>query len=55
MIDLRANLQKESQLKFKFLMDLKNKKNIVFEKNYWKISATHDGYLKNMTLFMRET
>ena len=21
-------------------------KNIVFEKNYWKISATHDGYLK---------
>ena len=22
------------------------KKNIVFEKNYWKISATHDGYLK---------
>ena len=22
------------------------KKNIVFEKNYWKISAAHDGYLK---------
>jgi len=22
------------------------KKNIVFEKNYWKISASHDGYLK---------
>jgi len=22
------------------------KKNVVFEKNYWKISATHDGYLK---------
>ena len=22
------------------------KKNIVFEKNYWKISSTHDGYLK---------
>jgi len=22
------------------------KKNIIFEKNYWKISATHDGYLK---------
>jgi uncharacterized heparinase superfamily protein len=21
-------------------------KNVVFEKNYWKISATHDGYLK---------
>ena len=23
------------------------KKNIVFEKNYWKIDASHDGYLKN--------
>ena len=23
------------------------KKNSVFEKNYWKISASHDGYLKN--------
>jgi uncharacterized heparinase superfamily protein len=23
------------------------KKNIIFEKNYWKISAAHDGYLKN--------
>ena len=22
------------------------KKNIVFEKNYWKINAAHDGYLK---------
>ena len=22
------------------------KKNIVFEKNYWKVSAAHDGYLK---------
>ena len=22
------------------------KKNVVFEKNYWKISASHDGYLK---------
>jgi len=22
------------------------KKNIVFEKNYWKVNATHDGYLK---------
>ena len=22
------------------------KKNIVFEKNYWKINATHDGYLR---------
>ncbi|MDC0179223.1 heparinase II/III-family protein [Candidatus Pelagibacter sp.] len=23
-----------------------NKKNIIFEDNYWKISASHDGYLK---------
>jgi uncharacterized heparinase superfamily protein len=23
-----------------------SKKNIVFEKNYWKVSAEHDGYLK---------
>ena len=23
------------------------KKNIFFEKNYWKVSASHDGYLKN--------
>ena len=23
-----------------------SKKNIVFEKNYWKISGSHDGYLK---------
>ena len=22
------------------------KKNIVFEKNYWKINAAHDGYIK---------
>tara|TARA_B110000971_G_scaffold214891_1_gene247564 strand:- start:188 stop:1807 length:1620 start_codon:yes stop_codon:yes gene_type:complete len=22
------------------------KKNVVFEKNYWKVSATHDGYLR---------
>ena len=22
------------------------KKNIIFEKNYWKISASHDGYIK---------
>ena len=24
-----------------------SKKNIVFETNYWKISASHDGYYKN--------
>ena len=27
------------------------KKNIVFEKNYWKISASHDGYLKQCGAF----
>ena len=26
------------------------KKNIVFEKNYWKINATHDGYLKQYSI-----
>ena len=31
------------------------KKNIVFEKNYWKISAAHDGYLKKYnTIHQRE-
>ena len=24
------------------------KKNIVFEKNYWKINAAHDGYQKKI-------
>ena len=27
-----------------------NKKNIVFEDNYWKISGSHDGYLKKFKL-----
>ena len=27
-----------------------SKKNIVFEKNYWKVSASHDGYLKKFGL-----
>ncbi len=32
-----------------------SKKNIVFEKNYWKISAAHDGYLQNFgTIHERE-
>ena len=30
------------------------KKNIVFEDNYWKISASHDGYLKKFKQFMKE-
>ena len=38
--------------KFNFLIDqgLKvTKKNIVFEDNYWKISACHDGYLRKFS------
>ena len=32
-----------------------SKKNIVFEKNYWKISGSHDGYLKKFgTIHERE-
>ena len=31
------------------------KKNVVFEENYWKISGSHDGYLKNFnTIHERE-
>ena len=42
--------------KFEIINDLKViKKNIIFEKNYWKISASHDGYLKKYNLiFMKE-
>ena len=45
MIILHVNLKK---LKNYLLKDrIKNfKKNIVFEKNYWKINASHDGYNK---------
>ena len=37
------------------LFEVKNhldvlKKNIVFEKNYWKINASHDGFLKKFNL-----
>ena len=38
---------KTSNLNSKVLHGLKiTKKNIVFEKNYWKINAAHDGYIK---------
>ena len=38
---------KETNKRSKVLQGLKiTKKNIVFEKNYWKINAAHDGYLK---------
>jgi uncharacterized heparinase superfamily protein len=31
------------------------KKNIVFEDNYWKLSGSHDGYLKKFkTIHQRE-
>ena len=47
---------KTSNLSSKIYQGLKIiKKNIVFEKNYWKISATHDGYLKKYnTIHYRE-
>ena len=38
---------KESDSQFRIRKGLKIlKKNVVFEKNYWKINAAHDGYLK---------
>jgi len=47
---------KTSNLSSKIYQGLKIiKKNIVFEKNYWKISAAHDGYLKKYnTIHYRE-
>ena len=42
---------KNSNLKNKISQGLKIiKKNIVFEKNYWKINAAHDGYLKKYNI-----
>ena len=39
--------KKTSELNFLVNQDLKiTKKNIVFEDNYWKISAAHDGYFQ---------
>ena len=41
-----ANLQKKKD-KLILKTGLKiTQKNSVYEKNYWKISAAHDGYLK---------
>jgi uncharacterized heparinase superfamily protein len=43
-----CKFEKDSQSKSIISDGLKIiKKNIVFEKNYWKINASHDGYLKN--------
>ena len=39
---LLANLEKFN--KNYILIILKILKKIIFEKNYWKISASHDGY-----------
>ena len=39
---------KDTDSRFRISQGLKIiKKNIVFEKNYWKISSSHDGYLKD--------
>ena len=47
MILLLVNLLNIQILNSKISQGLKViKKNIVFEKNYWKIGASHDGYLK---------
>ena len=47
MTGLPVNLIKLKMKVLKFTHGLKIlKKNIVFEKNYWKINASHDGYLK---------
>ena len=48
-IDDRSSCKftKTSNLSSKISRGLKiTKKNIIFEKNYWKINAAHDGYLK---------
>ena len=51
-----CKFKKINKTQFKIKKDLKiTKKNIVFEKNYWKINAAHDGYLKQYNLiFERE-
>ena len=42
-----CNFKKKNKLDFIVDQDLKiTKKNIVFEDNYWKISAGHDGYFQ---------
>ena len=52
-IDDRSSCKftKNSDLSTKISQGLKIiKKNIVFEKNYWKINAAHDGYLKKYNI-----
>ncbi len=46
-----CKFKKRSRNKFELKHDLKIiKKNISFEKKYWKINATHDGFLKEYNL-----
>ena len=46
-----CNFKKTEKLDFVIDKGLKiTKKNIVFENNYWKISAAHDGYLEKFGL-----
>ena len=46
-----CNFKKTEKLDFVINKGLKiTKKNIVFENNYWKISAVHDGYLQKFAL-----
>ena len=52
-IDDRSSCKftKTTNLNSKIFQGLKViKKNIVFEKNYWKINAAHDGYLKKYNI-----
>ena len=46
-----CKFSKNSKGEYKINTNLKIiQKNIVFEKNYWKINASHDGYLKQYNL-----
>ena len=46
-----CKFSKKSGDKFKINSDLKiTKKKIIYEKNYWRINAAHDGYLKKYNL-----
>jgi len=51
-----CSFKKVKNGKFEIMNDLKViKKNIIFEKKYWKINAAHDGFLKKYNLiFDRE-
>ena len=51
-----CKFKKNSKNEFELKNDLKIiKKKIIFEKNYWKVNAAHDGFLKKYNLiFERE-